>query len=144
MITKTKNCKNTQTDIIEWLKASNQIDLIEIFSREKLLDDWDFIKRLNIPLLHSIHVPLGICFKFADEIQKKFPSEHFKMMPEDLQSTALSLFEWIKANQEHDRRKREEKKRPVWLGTLDKVRDKNTISTEQKQRKKIDYNGLFI
>jgi hypothetical protein len=141
MIETAQDASKTQTEIIEWLTNSNQIELIEIFDREKLLQDWDFVKRLNIPLLHSIHVPLGICFKFAGEIQKRFPSEQFKMMPEDLQSTALSLFEWIKANQEHDIRKRE---RPVWVGSLVKVKVKTTISTEQKQRKKIEYKGLGL
>jgi hypothetical protein len=55
-------------EIKQWLKDSNLNDLIPIFEMEQLFD-WDYLKRLNIPLLHSIHVPMGSCFKFAEAIE---------------------------------------------------------------------------
>jgi hypothetical protein len=100
--------------VTEWLIESKLEDLVPIFERE-LLTDWDYVKRLNLPLLQSIHVPLGLAFEFQDAIQKLFGPK-ICSNPE-FESTAMALYEWIVKHSQSPVRK---EKRPPWYGVNEK------------------------
>jgi hypothetical protein len=112
--------------VLSWLHENHLDDLIPIFQREQLTD-WSYVKRLNLPLLQSIHVPLGLAFEFQDAIQQKFGPE--VCANPEFESTAIALYEWIVkyTTTQHQKQKEQERsdrkdaaKRPPWCGVMEK------------------------
>ena len=116
--------------VVEWLQQSQLEDLVPIFTREQLLD-WGYVKKLTIPLLQSINVPLGLCFKFGEAVKCRFPDQEFDIVSKDFEATARALYEWIRQE------RKEKMKRPPWLGAMEYPRQSTSVD---KRKPALDTN----
>jgi hypothetical protein len=122
-----------------WLHESNLDNLIPIFEREQLTD-WSYVKLLTIPLLQSIHVPLGLAFEFQIAIQNTFGPE--VCANPDFESTALALYEWIATHGQSHSKRNMDQNRPPWRGTLEKQTPKKSVPVKSEMdsnRKKFTF-----
>ncbi|KAJ3301524.1 hypothetical protein HDV03_000700 [Kappamyces sp. JEL0829] len=112
--------------VLEWLCSANLSELVPVFEREQLVD-WNLLSRLSIPLLQSLHIPLGVIFRFELAIKEKLPNFRLSASRDgDVKRIASMLFEWVRDSQKNvDRQKA--KQRPPWLGTTERTRSNASV-----------------